>query len=218
MKWIVWTRKISGCCINSQWKLPNYQSTSVFPTTSDTWRDVEAFARIAAPQRRAAKHLGHTWYIGNFFFFQIQMRHLQHLILQSPIQKPLHWYQKTHRSKWWPWGWVAKACHLQAAADSRGFRTCVCANTFGDEVAHAGGEGWINILPWYGVVGVAIPPVSREGGRTGLPQKGKWSPRGTGTIVLTYPRSAPRGTGKAGENGQLSGEMGGSSPGTHSRR
>ena len=26
--------------------------------------DVEAFFRIAVPQRRAAKHLGHTWYIG----------------------------------------------------------------------------------------------------------------------------------------------------------
>ena len=34
---------------------------------------------------------------------------------------------------------------------------------------------------------------------------------GTGTTVLTYPRSAPRGTGKAGENGQHSGEVGGSS-------
>ena len=32
-----------------------------------------------------------------------------------------------------------------------------------------------------------------------------------GTTVLTYPRSAPRGTGKAGENGQTSGEVGGSS-------
>ena len=28
---------------------------------------VEAFFRIAAPQRRAAKHLGHTWYIGKRF-------------------------------------------------------------------------------------------------------------------------------------------------------
>ena len=52
---------------------------------------------------------------------------------------------------------------------------------------------------------------TREGGRTGLPKKGKWPPRGTGTTVLTYPRSAPRGTGKAGENGQNSGEVGGSS-------
>ena len=49
------------------------------------------------------------------------------------------------------------------------------------------------------------PPVCRKGGRAGLPKKGKWPPRGTGTTVLTYPRSAPRGTGKAGENGQNSG-------------
>ena len=39
-----------------------------FPNTSDTWRDVEAFFRIAAPQGRAAKHLGHTRYIGKRFF------------------------------------------------------------------------------------------------------------------------------------------------------
>ena len=42
-------------------------------------------------------------------------------------------------------------------------------------------------------------------------RKGKWPPRGTGTTVLTYPRSAPRGTGNAGENGQNSGVVGGSS-------
>ena len=36
-------------------------------------------------------------------------------------------------------------------------------------------------------------------------RKRKWPPRGTGTTVLTYPGSAPRGTGKAGENGQNSG-------------
>ena len=56
-----------GCWISSQWKVPRYQSTSVIPTSSDTWRIVEAFFRIAAPQRRAAKHLGHTWYIGKRF-------------------------------------------------------------------------------------------------------------------------------------------------------
>ena len=43
-----------------------YQSTSVFPTISDTRRIVEAFLRIAAPQRRAAKHLD-TWYIRETF-------------------------------------------------------------------------------------------------------------------------------------------------------
>ena len=57
---------------------------------------------------------------------------------------------------------------------------------------------------------MAIPPVSREGGRTGLPAKGKWPPRGTGMTVLTYPcptasrvsmavRGRARVTGKAGE-------------------
>ena len=42
-------------------------------------------------------------------------------------------------------------------------------------------------------------------------RKGKLPPRGTGTTVLTFPRSAPRRTGKAGENGRHSGEVGGSS-------
>ena len=72
---------------------------------------------------------------------------------------------------WWPGGWGPKACQKQAAADSWGSRTCVCANTFDAGVAHAG-EGWFNILPWYRLDGVAIPPVSRKGGRAGLPPRG----------------------------------------------
>ena len=36
---------------------------------------------------------------------------------------------------------VPKAGVQQAAADSRGSRTCVCANTQPGGVAHAGGEG-----------------------------------------------------------------------------
>ena len=59
-----------------------YQSISFFPTTSNTRRIVEAFLRIAVPQRRAAKHLGHTWYIGKRFL-QIQMRLHQLLILKN---------------------------------------------------------------------------------------------------------------------------------------
>ena len=57
----------SGCWINSQWKFPRYQSTSVIHPSSNTWRDVETFFRSAVPQRRAAKHLGHTWHIGKRF-------------------------------------------------------------------------------------------------------------------------------------------------------
>ena len=55
-------------------------------------------------------------------------------------------------------------------------------------------------------------------------RKGKWSPRGTGTTVLTYPcpsqpcfggsKERARVTGRAGENSQHSAEMGGSSPWT----
>ena len=48
-------------------EIQRYQSTSVFPNSSGTGRDVEAFFRNAAPQRRATKHLGHTWYIGKRF-------------------------------------------------------------------------------------------------------------------------------------------------------
>ena len=66
---------------------------------------------------------------------------------------------------------VPKACQQQAAADPRRSRTCVCVNTLlVCGVAHAG-EGRINVLPWYRLVGVAIPPVSRKGGRTGLPAR-----------------------------------------------
>ena len=85
-----------------------------------------------------------------------------------------------------------------------------------------GGKDELTSCRGYRLVGVAIPPVRRKGGRAGLPKKAKWSPRGTGTTVLTYPcptascvsvavRGRARVTGKAGENGQHSGEVGGSS-------
>ena len=65
------------------------------------------------------------------------------------------------------------ACRKQAAADPRGSRTCVCANTLHHRggAADVEGEGRINVLPWYRPVGVAIPPASRKGGRTGLPAR-----------------------------------------------
>ena len=50
-----------------QWTFSRYQLTSVIPTSSSTWRNVETFFSIAEPQRRAAKHLGHTWYTGKRF-------------------------------------------------------------------------------------------------------------------------------------------------------
>ena len=127
-----------------------------------------------------------------------------------------------------PQGWMAREMGSPRQVQNRRRRTregpepaCVRAPL---GVAHAGGEGRINVLPWYRPVGVAIPPVNRDGGRAGLPKKGKWPPHGTETTVLPYPcPSQPCSggsqwcasvTGKAGENGQYSGEMGGSSPWT----
>ena len=83
----------------------------------------------------------------------------------------------------------------------------------------------MNILPWYRLVGVAKTSSETQRRKSQAARKGKWSPRGTGTTVLTYPcptasrvsvvvRGCARVTGKAGENGQNLGEMGGSSPWT----
>ena len=86
---------------------------------------------------------------------------------------------------------VPKACREQAAADSRGSRTCVCANTLSSGVAHAGGEGRINVLPWYRLVGVAKNSSETQRRKSRAARKGKWPPRGTVTTVLTYPLPKP---------------------------
>ena len=44
-----------------------FHVTSVIPTSFNSWRNAKPFERNAEPQRRAAKHLGHTWYIGKRF-------------------------------------------------------------------------------------------------------------------------------------------------------
>ena len=46
----------------------------------------------------------------------------------------------------------------------------------------------MNILPWYRLVGVAIPPVSREGGRR---VSGRHVVRGTDRPHLSLPNSQP---------------------------
>ena len=90
-----WFKGVSGCWINSQWKFPRYQSTSVIPTSSKSWRNAKPFFWSAEPQRRAAKHLVHTWFFAKGFL-QIQMRHYQHFILKNWIngvhrtEEPLH--------------------------------------------------------------------------------------------------------------------------------
>ena len=59
-------------------------------------------------------------------------------------------------------------------------------------VAHAGGEGRINVLPWYRPVGVAknLQLDAKEEER-GCPKGVSGRPRGTGMTVLTYPGLRP---------------------------
>ena len=110
---------------------------------------------------------------------------------------------------------VPEACEQQAAADSRGSRTCVCANTFCCErVAHAGSEGRTDVMPWYRSVGVAPPPVRRSRRKYQAARKSDWSPRGAGNRQAPPVLEVHPGNSKAGEDGQNSGEMGGSSPWT----
>ena len=52
---------------STQWTILRYQSTSVFPTSSRPWWNAKPFSGNAEPQRKAAKYLGHTWYIGKRF-------------------------------------------------------------------------------------------------------------------------------------------------------
>ena len=111
-------------------------------------------------------------------------------------------------SQWWPGDGGPKACHSQAAADSQGSRTCVCAITFWTPEWHTQGRK-DELTSCRGTVAKTSSETQRRKSRAA--RKGKWPPRGTGTTVLTNPRSAPRGTGKAGENGQNSGGVGGSS-------
>ena len=85
----------------------------------------------------------------------------------------------------------------------------VCVQTpFSVTVWHTPEEkGEQDVLPWYRLVGVASASSESQRRENLAARKGKWSPRGTGTTVLTYPC-------KAGENGQYSGVVGGSSPWT----
>ena len=90
----------------------------------------------------------------------------------------------------------------------------VCANTFCERVAHAGRKG--EITSCRGTVQSAWQkhPVRRKGGRAGLPVRvsGRHVVRRTDRHHLSW--KCAQVTGKAGENGQNSGEMGGSSPWT----
>ena len=107
---------------------------------------------------------------------------------------------------WWPGRWRSPRQVRNRRRRTREGPERACANTF------AIGEGWINILPWYRLIGVAKTSSETQRRKSRAAQER--------SVVATWygddsPGSAPRKlTGKAGENGQHSGEMGGSSPWT----
>ena len=61
------SRDFQDAEFSTQWTFPRYRSTCVFPTSSNSWWNAKPFYRNDEPKRRAAKHLGHAWYIGKRF-------------------------------------------------------------------------------------------------------------------------------------------------------
>ena len=55
-------RMLSRCAV----EIPTFPVDQI-PTSLNTWKIAETFFCIAAPQRRAAKYMGYTWYIGKRF-------------------------------------------------------------------------------------------------------------------------------------------------------
>ena len=104
---------------------------------------------------------------------------------------------------------VHKAGLQQAAAGHEGPEPAGVLSP-SSKVAHAGEEGRINVLPWYRLVRVVSTSSETQGGKTGLPARvnGRHVVRGWQSSPI---RECAQVTGKTGENGQNSGEMGGSS-------
>ena len=81
-------------------------------------------------------------------------------------------------------------------------------------VAHAGREGRMNVLPWYRPVGVAKNSSESRRRKSRAAHEGQVAATWYGDDSLHLSWKCAQVTGKAGENGQNSGEMGGSSPWT----
>ena len=88
---------------------------------------------------------------------------------------------------------VPKACVQQAAAESRGSRTCVCANTFMPWGWHSQG-GKDELTSCRGTVKSAWqkPPVRLRRRKSWAARKGKWSPRSTGDSPCCGKRMGPK--------------------------
>ena len=69
----------------------------------------------------------------------------------------------------------------------------VCKHPCTSGVAHAGREGWINILPWYHLMCVAKTSGETQRRKSWAARKGEWPPRGTEIPTRPmFPGSAPK--------------------------
>ena len=88
----------------------------------------------------------------------ISMGHETRRILRQVSHNLLNWKKKTSWRVYVVQGEMARGwCHQGRCptGGGQGYRTCVCANTFPIWRSTRRREGWINILPWYRLVGVA---------------------------------------------------------------
>ena len=111
-------------------------------------------------------------------------------------------------------GKQAKPCTSRGQGDGsyKAWAKQAAAAREGPEAAPAGREGRINVLPWYRPVCVAkyLQLDALRGGEEPGPHLSLPNSQPLSATV----RRCARVTGKAGENGQYSGELGGSSPWT----
>ena len=94
-----WFEIFSRCWISTQWTFPRCQSTCVFPTSSNSWRNAPFFWSAGAAT------MGHqvfgTRMVYGETFLQIQMRLLQHLIRRNWLHGVLIYRnQFTHHWRW----------------------------------------------------------------------------------------------------------------------
>ena len=103
-----------------------------------------------------------------------------------------------------------KACLEQAAADPRGSRTCVCASTLRGCGTRRGEKGKLTSCRGTDKSAWQVPPVRRKVRRPGCPQGVR------GCQSSLFPECV-RVTGRAGENGQYSGNRAAARPGQDRR-
>ena len=102
---------------------------------------------------------------------------------QSTIRKPRDGQGDLRTRTWRPYGWPGRWDHQGLSITGGGLvkvpNLRVCKTPMGRSGTRRG-EGRINVLPWYCLVGVAKTSSETQRRKNRTARNGKWSPRGTG--------------------------------------